>query len=198
MSWLFIAGLTMMPGMEWLVSAGLMVAVAAWVAGVCHRLQMLRAEVREAWADWLEDTRRRNDALGEFAESASVLLPPGEMLPRTLRRMVADSERSLRMGEHLLWTEDDAARVTETSLYREASAAARLVEQTPQLRDDEGLGALCEGLLRALERQEQSGHRLNLAAEAYNAALREPPVEMIAPVLGFLRIAYLFSSRVQR
>lgn len=178
----------MMAGMEWLVSAGLLVAVAAWVAGLCHRLRLLRSDVRGAWADWLADTRRRNEALGEMAECVSVLLPPGEMLPRTLRRLLADSDRALRAGEGLLWSDSAAPRQTEGDLRREARAAALRVEQTAVLRADEGAQGLCERLLLALERQEQSGRRLRLAAEAYNAVLREPPVQLLAPSLGFLRV----------
>lgn len=168
-----------------------MVAVAAWVAGVCHRLQMLRTEVRGAWADWVDETRRRNETLGEFAESVSLLLPPGEMLPRTLRRLQGDSDRGLRQGEHLLWREDDALQQTEGALLREAGSAARQVEETAALRADAGLRGACERLLLALEHQEQSRNRFCLAAEAYNAALREPPVQLLAASLGFLRVAVL-------
>lgn len=177
--------------MEWLVSAGLLVAVAAWVAGVCHRLQLLRTEVRGAWEEWLADPRRRNKILGEFAESVSLLLPPGEMMPRTLRRLVTDSERSLRSGEQLLWTAEAESRQTEGKLRREANGAAHRVERTDALRSDEGVWRLCEHLLQTLERQEQSGRRFSLAAESYNAALREPPVQLIAPTLGFLRVVVL-------
>lgn len=177
--------------MEWLVSAGLLVAVAAWVAGVCHRLQLLRTEVRGAWADWLADTRRRNEALGAFAESVSLLLPPGEMLPRTLRRLVTDSDCELRQGDELLWDAEAATAQTEVALRQEANGAARRVERTDALRADATLWAACERLLQTLERQEQSGRRFSLAAESYNAALQEPPVQLIAPTLGFLRVVVL-------
>lgn len=175
-------------GMEWLVSAGLLVAVAAWVAGLCHRLQHLRTEVRGAWQDWLEDTRRRNKAAGEFAEFAALLLPPGEMLPRTLRRLVADSDRLLPVGERLLWTENVERVRTEGELRRELSAAARRAEDWRTGRADDGLERVSEELLQRMERYEQSGRRFRLAAEAYNAALAEPPVRLLAPSLGFLRV----------
>lgn len=177
-----------MRGMEWLVSAGLLVAVAAWVVGLCHRLQLLRTEVRSAWQDWLDDTRRRNESLGELAEAAALLLPQGEMLPRTLRRLIADSERTLPEGEKLLWSEHAETHRTEAALRREASAAARRVKSEQSLRADAGLSHLCEQLLLRLERQEQSGRRFRLAAEAYNAVLSEPPVRLLAPSLGFLRV----------
>lgn len=181
----------MMSCMEWLVSAGLLVAVAAWVAGVCHRLQLLRTEVRAAWAEWLADTHRRNEHAEALAESVSVMLPPGEMLPRTLRRLVSDSELVLRQGEQLLWSEEEEARRTEDALRREACLAARRVEENGSLRADERLWSLCEQLLRTLERQEQSARRFNLVVETYNTALREPPVQLLAPSLGFGRCAHL-------
>lgn len=109
-------------------------------------------------------------------------------MPRTLRRLVEDSERHLRQGEHLLWEEDEETRQTERALHREAHDATRRVEETGNLRTDAGLWELCERLVHALKRQEQSGRRFNLAAEAYNAALREPPVQLLAPMLGFLRV----------
>lgn len=179
----------MIRDMEWLVSVGLLVAVAAWVAGLCHRLQHLRAEVRGAWRDWLEDTRRRNETAGEFADFVALLLPPGEMLPRTLRRLLADSDRALPLGEGLLWAEHAERTLAEGALCRELSAATRRAEALQRQRADEGLARVCEQLLLCLERQEQSGRRFRIAAEAYNAALAEPPVRALAPGLGFLRVA---------
>lgn len=178
----------MMRNMEWLVSVGLLVAVAAWVAGLCHRLQLLRTEVRGAWQDWLDDTRRRNASLGEFAEVVALLLPQGEMLPRTLRRLVADSERMLLVGEGLLWDEAPFSRRTEGELRRAASAATRRAEEMADLQADERLRRVCEHLLQHMERQEQSGRRFRMAAEAYNAALTEPSVRLFAPSLGFVRV----------
>lgn len=166
--------------MEYLVSAGLLVAVLAWVSGLCHRLRLLRADLRGAWADWLRDTRRRNEALGEFAELAAVLLPPGEMLPRTLRRLLADSDRALRGGEALLWRSDRAALAAEAALRREAEQASRLACA--------GLQEPGERLSLALERQGQSERRFQLAAEAYNLALQEPPARLLAPGFGFRRV----------
>ena len=166
--------------MEYLISAGLFVAVLAWVSALCHRLRLLRAELRGAWADWLRDTRRRNATLGEFAELAAVLLPPGEMLPRTLRRLVADSDRALEGGERLLWRADRSALRAEQALRREAEHASRL--------GCDGLQKLGERLTRELERQGQSERRFRLAAECYNAALAEPPVRPVAAGFGFLRV----------
>lgn len=166
--------------MEYLVSAGLLVAVLAWVSGLCHRLRLLRAEVQGAWADWLRDTRCRNETLGEFAELAAVLLPPGEMLPRTLRRLLADSERALRGGERLLWRADGTAMAAEQSLRREAERASRV--------GCDGLQSLGESLALALERQGRSERRFQSAAETYNLALREPPVRLLSAALGFHRV----------
>ena len=166
--------------MEYLVSAGLLAAVLAWVSALCHRLRLLRAEVQDAWADWLRDTRSRNEALGEFAELAAVLLPPGEMLPRTLRRLLADSDRALRGGENLLWHADRSALAAEQTLRQKAEQASRL--------GCEGLQSLSESLALALERQGQSERRFHLAAESYNMALLEPPVRLLARGLGFHRV----------
>lgn len=178
----------MMLGMEWLVSTGLLVAVVAWVVALCHRLQLLRTDVRGAWQDWLDDTRRRNETLGEFAETVALLLPQGEMLPRTLRRLVADSDRMLLMGEGLLWEEVPHSSRTEGELRREASVAARRAEESGVLHSDERLRKVCDCLLQRMERQEQSSRRFRLAAEAYNAALSEPPVRLLAESLGFARV----------
>ncbi|MCQ2365515.1 MAG: hypothetical protein MJ051_08210 [Akkermansia sp.] len=166
--------------MEYLVSAGLLVAVLAWVSALCHRLRLLRAELQGAWADWLRDTRCRNETLGEFAELAAVLLPRGEMLPRTLRRLVADSNRVLKDGERLLWRADRAMLRAEQALRQEAEQASKL--------HHEGLLELGERLARELERQGQSERRFRLAAECYNAALAEPPVRLVAPGFGFTRV----------
>lgn len=175
--------------MEWLISAGLLVAVAAWVAGVCHRLRLLRSEVCDAWAAWMDDARRRNEALNEFAELASLLLPPGEMQPRTLRRLLADSERALRRGQGLLWQLDSVAEAGEHALRREAERAARRAEEESRRLAHEGLQNLGERLAQLLEKQGQSARRFREAAELYNAALREPPLQAVAASLGFRRTA---------
>lgn len=161
-------------------------AVLAWVSGLCHRLRLLRAELRGAWADWLRETRCRNETLAEFAELAAVLLPAGEMLPRTLRRLLADSDRALRQGEALLWRADRSARAAEKALRREAGLAARCAGAT--LLHHEGVQPLVERLTQELERQQQSERRFRLAAETYNAALHEPPVRPVAAGFGFLPV----------
>lgn len=176
-----------MADMEILISVGLLVAVAAWGARLCHRLFCLRAELRGAWEAWMQDTRSRNETLEAFAELFSLLMPAGEMQPRTLRRLVADSERLLRAGEALLWQATAAECTAEGELRRAAELAARTVEERAALRGHESLGPLCERLLTAMERQSQSGARLQAAAEAYNAALQEPPARLVAPGMGFLR-----------
>lgn len=165
--------------MEWLVSAGLLVAVAAWVAGVSHRLQMLRGKMRRAWADWLEETHRRNEALGKWTEAVSVLLPPGEMLPRTLRRLLSDSELDLRAG---------AVRMdTEGELKRKALTIAMSLSVPLPTPSDTGLPKLCEALRLCLEAQERRALQFRAAAEAYHTALQEPPIRLIAAALGFQR-----------
>lgn len=173
----------MIRGMEILISVGLLVAVAAWVAQLCHRLVLLRAELRGAWEAWMLDTRRRNETLGELAELFSLLMPAGEMPPRTLRRLVADSERVLKAGESLLWQSRQPAG--EDELCRSATEAVRLAGERAELRGHQSMGTLRERLEADLEQQAQSETRLQLAAAAYNAALREPPVAPLAPVLGF-------------
>lgn len=166
-----------MADMEILISVGLLVAVAAWVAGLCHRLSRLRAELRSAWEAWAQDTRRRNETLGEFAELYALLMPAGEMQPRTLRRLLADSDRALRAGKL-----QDAG---EGELCRELERATSVVGETAVLRSHEGMAALCEQLTKAQKRQKLSEQQLQEAEEAYLAALKEPPVRLVAPSLGF-------------
>lgn len=178
----------MIRGMEILISVGLLVAVVAWVAHLCHRLVLLRAELLGAWGEWMLDTRRRNETLGEFTELFSLLMPAGEMPPRNLRRLVADSERVLRAGEALLWQTPPPAG--EDELCRTAAAAARMAEERAELREHLTMGTLRARLEADLAQQAQSETRLLLAAAAYNAALREPPVSPLAPVLGFRHCAW--------
>lgn len=169
----------MMAGMEILISVGLLVAVAAWVAGLCHRLSRLRAELLCAWKAWEQDTRRRNETLGEFAELYALLMPAGEMQPRTLRRLRADSDRALSSGQ----MQDTG----EGELCRALEQATLTVEETAALRSHEGMAALCEQLTKVQKRQKLSGQQLQEAEEAYLAALKEPPARLLAPSLGFHR-----------
>lgn len=169
--------------MEILISVGLLVAVAAWVARQCHRLILLRTELRSACSAWVLDTRRRNETLGEFTALFSLLMPAGEMTPRALRRLVADSERALQAGEALLWQAE--ATEGEDALCRAAAEAARLAEERVELRQHEPMDSLRQRLKADLARQALSCTRLQEAAAAYNNALCEPPVRPLAPMLGF-------------
>lgn len=178
----------MMRGMEWLIASGLMVAVFAWLAELCHRLHLLRAGVLHTWEIWVDATHHRNDCLGNFAELLALLLPRGDMQPRALRRMVADSERALR--EHPLpfrGTGRHAAVYGEEALRLCTGDSLRRVENHADLRRHEKLQGLCERLNVAEEWQRQTEQDYAARVAAYNRALREPPARLPAHLLGFRR-----------
>lgn len=167
-------------GMELLISAGLLLVVAAWMTKTCHRLRSLHANVQQAWDAWMLDTRRRNAALEDVAELLALLLPTGDMLPRTLRRLSADSEYILRTG---LCKGDNHQQ--EIRLCQEAEAAIRRADESAHLHSHETLAALCSKLTEALARQEESALNLQGVSELYNRALDEPPIRLLAPSFGF-------------
>lgn len=179
----------MMHGMEWLIASGLLVAVWAWVAELCHRLLHLRAGVQGAWQQWVEATHRRNDCLIEVAAALAPALPREDVLPRVLRRLAEDSDRLLREQPQLPWGGvRHAAVLSEAALRRQAQGSWNRVAQQESLQWNEGLRHLRELWEDADAWQRQSERVYGDVAGSYNAALREPPVRALAGMLGFRRV----------
>lgn len=182
-------------GMELLVSAGLLVAVLGWLAQVCHRLYRLRQGVHRAWLDWMEATQSRNAALDEFSEALALLRPRGDMLPRHLRRLIADYRRSLQRSGQEGWCSPGFAALLrdEAELRRCLGDSVRCVVAAQHPEPDK-CREICERLEDGRSRQRNSERRFDKAAAGYNEALLEPPVHLVAQVLGFATPGGLFAE----
>lgn len=172
--------------MQYLVSAALLVAVAAWVVAVFNRLNHLRGEVCGAWQQWITATHRRNECLADFASVFALLMPQGDMLPRSLRRLAADSERSLGASPEPHWGASPGfVGGAEAVLRRVVDDSMVAVENSPLLRAHERLQQLSSQVHLSCYQQEQYTRLFNHMAEAYNNALADPSGRLLAPLFGF-------------
>ncbi|MDO5450652.1 MAG: hypothetical protein Q4F30_07170 [Akkermansia sp.] len=172
--------------MSYLVSLGLLVLVASWVAAVYNRLSHLRGLVAEAWLQWLLATRQRNACAADFAAAFTLRRPPGDMLPRSIRKLTEDSELSL---ESATAERNNAGALRAALAEHELAAVFRAtflaVQETDTMVADEQLQLLGSRLSRALFRQEQSARVFNRMAQDYNHALEDVSGRVLGSVFGF-------------
>lgn len=176
-----------MAGMSYLVSLGLLVLVAAWALHVYNRLRYLREQVAQAWAQWLKATRQRNAYVEDFAAAASVVLPRGDMLPRSLRKLAQDSRIALVQataeGRNAPFLR---ASLTERELRRVLRRFEPTLDSLGAQPSNEHLQFLGTQVNLLLFHQNQYARVFNRLAADYNTALRELPGSILAPVFGFV------------
>lgn len=185
--------------MQYLVSFALLVAFVAWMVGVYNNLCHLRDAVCNCWGQWRKATQHRNVCLNDFAAAFALFMPQGDPLPDSLRRMVADSERSLALlSREPRWGALHGFVGGAEHLLRLAVArSVQTVEDSPAMRAHEHLQRLCSGVAVSLYQQEQVTNLFNRAVIEYNAALAQPSARLLAPVFGFSRADPLSYSETQ-
>ncbi len=172
--------------MQYLVSFALLVAVVAWMVRVYNNLDHLRGVVCSCWGEWRKATHRRNECLSDFAVVFALFLPQGDPLPRKLRRLAADSERSLALSQEPRWSRLHGFVGGAEDLLRQAvESSVQKVEDSPVMREHEHLQRLCSSMSVSLFQQEQMTELFNRAAKDYNAALGGPSARFLAPLFGF-------------
>lgn len=174
--------------MQYLVSFALLVAVVAWMVGVYNNLCHLRMTVCNCWGQWRKATQHRNECLSDFTNAFSLFMPQGDPLPDSLRRLVADSERSLALlSREPRWCSLHGFTGGAEQLLRQAVArSVQAVEASPAMRAHEHLQQLCSGVAVSLYQQDQVANLFNRAAREYNAALASPSARLLAPLFGFV------------
>lgn len=181
--------------MAYLVSFALLVALLAWMVGVYNNLEHLRGVVCNCWGQWRVATHRRNECLNDFVAAFASFMPRGDALPRDLRRMVEDSERSLALALEPRWSgRYGMLGRAELILRRAVARSVQVVEDTPGMRDHEHLRRLCSSMSVSLYQQDQVAALFNHAALEYNAALASPSARLLAPIFGFDRADALDAS----
>mgnify|MGYP003292472670 CR=1 FL=1 len=172
--------------MSYLVSIGLLVLVAGWALSVYNRLRYMREQVAEAWAHWLKATRQRNAYVEDFAAAVSLVLPPGDMLPRSLRKLAQDSRLALAQataGRH------DSSSLRASHAERELRRVLRRFEPTLESLaaqpSNEHLQFLGTQVNLLLFHQNQYARVFNRLAADYNTALQDVSGRILAPVFGF-------------
>lgn len=172
--------------MTYLVSFALLVALIAWMVGVYNNLDHLRGVVCNCWCQWRKATLQRNECLADFTALFSMLMPQDDPLPRELRRMREDSERSLALALEPRWSKVHGFVGGAEQLLRFAvQKSMHVVESTPAMRSHESLQRLCSNMEISLYQQEQMAMLFNRAVMEYNAALVSPSARFLAPIMGF-------------
>lgn len=181
-----------MPGMQYLISFALLVALLAWMVGVYSNLEHLRKSVCVCWAHWRQLTHQRNVCLNDFARCLTPFMPAGDPLPQSLLRLSADSERSLSLVEMPQWGAHHGFLGGAEHLLRMAVAqSVHVVESSPVMRSDVQLLQLSRSVSSALYQQEQVMELFNSSAQEYNAALRNVSARLLASVFGFSAVSML-------
>ena len=181
-----------MPGMQYLISFALLVALLAWMVGVYNNLEHLRKAVCECWAHWRQLTHQRNVCLNDFARRLAPFMPAGDPLPQSLLRLSADSERSLSLVEMPQWGSHHGFLGGAEHLLRMAVAqSVHVVEASPVMRSDVQLLQLSRSVSSALYQQEQVMELFNSSAREYNAALRNVSARLLASMCGFSAVSML-------
>ena len=172
--------------MTYLVSFALMVALIAWMVGVYNNLDHLRGVVCNCWCQWRKVTRQRNECLADFTALFSMLMPQGDPLPRDLRRMREDSERTLALALEPRWGKVHGFVGGAEQLLRHAvEESMHVVAASPVMRSHASLQHLCSNMEISLYQQEQMTTLFNRAVAEYNAALVAPSARFLAPIMGF-------------
>lgn len=175
-----------MPGMMYLVSVALLVALIAWMVRVYNHLAHLREVVCHCWAQWRKATQQRNACLADYTAVFAMLVPQGDPLPRELRRMREDSERSVSLAPEPRWCKVHGFVGGAEFLLRQAvERSMHVAEESPVMRAHESFQRLCSNMAGSLYQQEQVANRFNQAVRDYNAALASPSARFLGPVFGF-------------
>lgn len=178
-----------MPGMQYLVSFALLVALAAWMVGVYNNLVHLHGVVCNCWGGWCKAVHLRNQSLEEFASVFVYFVSKDDPLPGKLHRFASDSEQSLALaaemtGEFSLGSAGGA----ETLLRQAVIQSVHVVEDSAVMRSHEHLQRVGSKLSAALYQQDQMAENFNRAAAEYNAALRGVSARLLAPLFGFDKV----------
>lgn len=173
----------------YLIPLALLVAVAAWLTAVFHRLNHLYGQVQSAWVQWSHATRQRNECLGDFAAVFSGYLPQGDMLPRDLRRLTEDSQRALTASPQA----PVAGRMlsmgaAERALRRVVGDSVQTLENSDRMRGNQHLLQLCSQMSVTLFQQEQIARSYNRFAADYNQALSAPGGRLVGGLFGFVPV----------
>ncbi len=175
------------PCMQYLVSFALLVAVCAWMVGVYNHLLHLRSAVCNCWSQWLKAAHQRNECLNDFTAAFVLFMPQGDPLPRSLRRLRDDSERSLSIAPEPRWSEQHGfVNGAELLLRQTVARSLQEVEESSVMRSHEHLQRLCSRLNVSLYQQDQFAALFNHAVSEYNEALKTPSARLLAPLFGFM------------
>lgn len=182
--------------MKIVIAVLLPLLVVLWLAGRYARLRYEQARVRRAWAEWEECTHCRNAAMMDFAALLCVLLPSGDLLPRTLRRLAEDSERTLKSAEERPRGKC-AFRfpVAETVLRRAFRDAVETMEGSHALKRHERLQRMVAGVNREFQRQDAAVRRFYGAARRFNDSLRGYGNRTAAWLFGYTSVGGDFPAR---
>ena len=185
--------------MIYVVSFGLVVAVAAWLVAVYQKLNYLRGQVQDAWLQWSQVTAERNERLGHFAGLMAGCLPRDAMLPRDLRRLAEDSRLALSARPSAPRPGGlKGVQETELGLRQRVGDSVCVIENDGAMRANADLLQGCREVTDALSLQEQMARVYDRFAGDYNHALMGPAAHAVAGMFGFVPVAQMYHPALNR
>jgi LemA protein len=173
-------------GGNWWLAGGLVV-LAFWMVGAHNRIVGLRAAIGDAWAQVDALLARRDAALVALARALWDLWPTG----RSTLDALAGAQHQMQAAVQAVRVKPSRATQVATLQAAEDALGATVARLLNQVQADETLSThddVAAQLMLLFESGPlllQARQRFNQASLAYNAAIRQFPTSLLAPVFRF-------------
>lgn len=173
-------------GGNWWLAIGLAV-LGFWMVGAHNRIVALRAAIGEAWSQVDTLLARRDVALVAVAKQLWDVWPTG----RSTLDALAAAQHQLQTAVLAVRVKPSRARPVAMLQAAEDALGATIARLLNQVQADPALGthddvaAQLMVLFEAGPQLLQARQRFNQSSSAYNAAIRQFPTSLLAPVFRF-------------
>ncbi len=163
------------------VVAVLLLGVGGCLVGNYNRLVTTRESVNQSWAQVNNQLQRRNDLIGNLAETVK-----GTALQE--QKVFGDiaNARAAMAGARTPEDQVKAAQQTDTALGR----LLVVVENYPQLKSNEAFVQLMDELSGTENRLAVARQRYNEVVQGYNVMVKRFPTSVFAGLFGFKESPY--------
>jgi LemA protein len=175
-----------MSSTQWLLLAALVVCIF-WMVGAHNRVVALRATIFEAWTQMDTLLDQRGQVIQALADALWDLWPTGRGAVDALRA----AQAQLHAGVQAVRTRPSRAASAQSLASAEAALNATVarvlnqVEADPALHAHESVATQMLALFAFGPRVLDARQRFNAASSAYNAAIKQFPTRLLAPVFRF-------------
>ncbi len=175
-----------MSSAQWLLLGALVVCIF-WMVGAHNRVVALRATIVEAWTQMDTLLEQRGQVIRALADALWDLWPTGRGAVEALRA----AQAQLHAGVQVVRARPSRAAPAHSLASAEAALNATVarvlnqVESDPALHAHDTVATQMLALFAFGPRVIDARQRFNAASNAYNAAIRQFPTRLLAPVFRF-------------